>query len=163
MATAISEQIAVIVRSRLAAISTGSGYETTISGGAIRPTKLGGFQPKDYQVVVTQGTQEQIPELSHPGNPPAVAWNLPFNVSAILRPSDELNTAMDTLRNEFAADVVKALNTGSAWWTFGGLAINSTIGAITSFEPAEGSSGGFNIILNVIFRTDENNPFNGRA
>jgi hypothetical protein len=162
MATPISEQIAVIVRSRLAAISTDSGYETT-TAGVIRPVRVSENNPKDYEIYVTQGTQLQNEPLSCPGNPPSVAWDFPFLINAILRPSETLATAADTLKNIFAADVYKSLTSVASWHTFGGLAINSKISTVEQYEDTDGSTVGFKTTLIVTYRVAENDPYTVRA
>ena len=163
MATAITEQIAAIVATRLAAISTGSGYETTVSGGVIRPTRLGGFQPKDYQIVFKQGDQEPMTEHDHPGNPPAVAWKVPFLIRGVLRTSELTSTAEDTLKNEFEADVRKSLAAGVAWWNFSGLAIDSGISGAEPYVSDDGTESGFQVTLDVTYRVSENDPYVSRT
>jgi len=162
MATSISEQISAKLQTRLGVIDTGSGYETT-TAGVVRPTRLGGFQPKDYLIVVTQGDIARNDELSHPGNPPAAAWDIPFMVAGILRTDETTTTASDTLKNQFWADCVKAINTGTDWYQWDSLAINSTITDVKDFQASDGSASGFFLTVLVTFRTDENNPYNVRA
>ena len=162
MATPISEQIAVVVRNRLAAISTGSGYETTTTG-AIRPTKQGVTQPKDYQIIVKEGDKTENAELSHPGNPMAVAWNFPFLIRGIVRPSDTNTTALGTIKNTFEADVDKSLRSVANWHTFGGLAINATITQAVQEDSDDVGAGVFVMTLNVIYRVSETDPYTVRA
>ena len=163
MATAISEQIAVKVKTRLGLINTDSGYETTTTG-VIRATRQGDFQPKDYQIIVTQGTITRNEELSHPGNPPATAYDMPFQIAGVLRPSDDNATAADTLKNQFWGDCVKALTTGTAWYNWDGLAINTAPPTdVEDYQAEDGAAVGFRFILTVTFRTDENDPFTARA
>lgn len=162
MATSIAEQIAVVVATRLGLIKTSNGYENTTSG-VKRPSRIHDDSPKDYQIVLTQGDIEPDPELSHPGNPPATAWKLPFTIAGIIRQSDTDLTASDTLKNQFWGDIVKALTDATAWHNWGGLAINSTIGPVEDAQQGDGSANGFQLTLNVVFRTDENDPFTARA
>jgi len=157
MATPVSEQIAVVVRSRLAAISTTAGYETTTSG-AIRPTKQGGFQPKDYQIIVSKVSNARV--NIYPGNPAKIERNLQFNIRAIVRPSDADPTAIDTLVDTFAADVTKALTNVANWHSFGGLAINAVTDETADYETdGEGAAGYMSTTLNVIYRHPENDPY----
>ena len=162
MATSVAEQIAVIVKTRLGLISTTSGYETTTSG-VKRPTQIATFRPEDYQIILTQGDITPNDEYSRPGNPPAQAWDMPFVIAAILRPSDESTTASDTLKNQFWADCVKALTNATPWHTFGGLAFNSKIGPVENYQSDDGSGSGFKLELMVQFRVDETNPYTARA
>lgn len=158
MATSIAEQIAVKVRTRLLIITTTGGFENTVNA-VIRPKRTSNNNPKNYDVFVTQGTITRNEELSHPGNPPATAWVLPFKIAGTMRPSETLTTAIDTLKNQFWADCVKAINSGANWWTWDSLAIDSRIGDIEDYTADDGSAIGFGLNLFVTFRTDENNPF----
>jgi len=165
MADSVAEKIATTLKTRLGLISTGSGYETTVSS-VIRPTRLGGFHPDDYQIILNQGDIVKNDELSHPGNPPAQAWNYPFEIIGILRPSETSTLAIDKFKNTFWADIVKAITTSAdstPWHTFGSQAINSTIGQVTDYRTDDGGEGGFQVDLLVTFRTDETNPYNVRA
>ena len=158
MAIPVSEQIAVIIRNRLALISTANSYETTTTG-VVRGTQRGDFQPKDYQIVLTQGNKTENKELSCPGSPPLVAWDQPFLIAGILRQSETDQTAIDTLKNVFEADVIKALNTGVAWWNMEAKAINSTVSGATWNQSDSGSDSSFELTLLVTYRTAENDPY----
>jgi hypothetical protein len=103
MATAVAELIIDKVRTRLGDIKVSGGYEVTVSE-VVRPTRYGGFRPQDLQLVVTQGTLERNADLSHPGNPPATAWDMEVIVAGLLMPSESSTSKIDTLRNQFAAD-----------------------------------------------------------
>lgn len=161
MAIPVSEQIAVKVKTRLGLITTGAGYEQTITG-VHRPAKVAQFHPENYQIVVTQESNTVNEELSHPGNPPAKARDLTFAIAGMLRISDTDTSALDTFRNVFEADIEKAITVDAAWWNWDSLAINSTIGDIETYQDTEGNSG-FKVPLVVTYRTDENNPYNVRA
>ena len=163
MPTAITEQIAVILKNRLAAISTASGYETTASGGVIRPTRMGGFQPKDYQIIINQGDKTPNESHHHPGNPPATAYDMTFQIACVLRPSELDSTFADTLKNQFEADVIKSLAQGVAWWNFGGLAIDSRVEAVMDYESDDGSQLGFAVDFVVTYRVSENDPYVSRT
>lgn len=164
MATSIPEQIAVKVKARLEQITTANGYELDVAE-VVRPTRLGGFRPQDKQLVITQETITRVNELSHPGNPPAIARNLPLKIAGALRASETDTTPSDTQKNQFWADVLKALgDVASGDWTkWDGLAIDSRVDDVEDSTQDDGSSDGFYVILNVIFRTDETNLYNVRA
>ena len=154
MPDSIAEQIAAKVATRLAS--------TTGVSDVVRPTKEGGFQPKDYQIIVTQDDISIDEALACPGNPPATAWVLPFQIVGVLRPSELSTVAIAKLKNEFWAAVVSALCGVANWWTWDGLAIDSRHSGVVDYTGEDGSNG-FVVTLNVTFRTDENNPFNLRG
>lgn len=162
MATSIAEQIAVKVRTRLLAIDEDDGYETTVVG-VERPKRVSTFRPRDYQIVLTQGNITPADQFSYPGSPPATAWSMPFTISAILIPSDASTSAIDTLKNQFWGDVVKAICTPVAsWYNWDNLAVISRVGNVRQYASDDGGEAGFQCDLNIIFRTVENDPFTGR-
>ena len=160
MATAILEQIAQKVVTRLASITVAGGYEFTVSE-VVRGTRFGGFRPQHLQLVVNQGTLSRNEELSFPGNPPATAWEMPFEIVGLLMPSESDTNKIDLLRNQFSSDVVKALSTPAAsWHNWDGLAILSTISDIDDITQEE--SSGFRLTMTVTYRTTEANPYAAR-
>jgi hypothetical protein len=127
---------------------------------------MGGYTPKHLQVVLTQNDPEVNEELGCPGNPPATAYNILFNIRCHVMPSERDTTVVDEIINTFDADVVRAVTDqtiyGAMWYTLGDLAIDATFQTRESID-ADGSFVGFNLPLLVTYRTDENNPYNGRA
>jgi hypothetical protein len=161
VATAISEQIIAKVRARLANITTTGGYEVTVSE-VVRPTRFGGFRPQHLQIVVTQGTLSKNQELSVPGNPPATAYDMEITIAGLLMPTEATLTKIDTLRNQFAADCIKAICTPQAsWHNWDLLAIDTQIGDIDDVTTEE--SSGFRFPVTVTFRTTENDPYTSRT
>lgn len=161
MATPISEQIAAKIATRLAGITVANGYELTVSEVA-RPLRYDGFRPQNNQLIVTQGNLTRNDELSAPGNPPATAYDLEFTIAGLLMPTESSTSKIDTLRNTFAADTIKAICTPQAsWHNWDTLAINSTISQVEDIATEE--SSGFKLTLTVTFRTTENNPYQSRT
>ena len=161
MATAISEQIIDKVRARLGNIKTSGGYEVTVSE-VIRPTRFGGFRPQHLQLIVTQGGLAKNQELSVLGNPPATAYDLEVVIAGLLMPSETNASKIDTLRNQFAADVIKAICTPQAsWHNWDTLAIDTQIGSVDDVTTEE--SSGFRTTITITFRTTENNPYQSRT
>jgi hypothetical protein len=160
MAVPVSEQIALVVKARLDLITTGAGYETT-AAEVIRPTRISDRSPKDFQIVIAQGDQTPNEELSRPGNPPLVAWDFPFEIRGILRPSETDTTAIDTYKNRFEADVRKAIATPLVgnWRSMEGLAINSSITGAEQYASSDGSEGGFKVTVTVMYRHPDNDPY----
>ena len=161
MATAVSEQIVDKVRTRLANIKTSGGYEVTVSE-VVRPTRFGGFRPQHLQLVVTQGGLTKNEQLSVPGNPPATAYDMEVVIAGLLMPTETDTTKIDTQRNQFAADVIKAICTpADSWHNWDTLAIDTQIGSVDDVTTEEAS--GFKTSITVTFRTTENNPYQSRT
>jgi len=160
MALPVSEQILVKVKQRLQLIDAGSGYEVTASD-VVRPTRIAQHSPNDYQLTVTADRLTPNMESSCPGNPPAQAWEMEVGIVAESRPSEEEQTPIDTLRHVFAADVIRAVTDADLWYTWDNLAFNTTYGEVTTIETDVGSA--IRIPLLIMYRTDEDNPYNVRA
>ena len=162
MAIAVNEQIVLKIKQRLQLIDEDSGYETTVAGTVVRPPRIWSGNLQDYQIIVTQGTLNVNDDLSHPGNPPATAWNMPIVIFGELRPSEDSVTAIDSLINEFAADAIKAICTpASSWYNWDALAIDTRM---ENVEPIVSEDAcGFKIELTVIYRVTENDPYTVRG
>jgi hypothetical protein len=161
MAVAISEQIALKVKQRLQLIDEAIGYETTVSGTVVRPTRIWTGTPEDYQLIVVQGALEKNPELSYDGNPPATCWNLPFVITGQIRPSEEDSVSVESLCNEFGADILKAITSPANWYNWDGLAIDSQVTSLENFVGDQITGVRVNFV--VMFRTSENDPYTVRA
>lgn len=160
MALPVSEQILAAVKDRLGLISDEDGYEVSVSN-VVRPTRIAQHIPQDYLLVVTADRLLPNRESSYPGNPPAQGWDMEVGIVAECRPSETDTESIDTLRHVFAADVIRSITDADQWFTWGGLAFNSTYGEVVPIETDSGSA--LRIPLNIQFRTDENNPYNVRA
>lgn len=162
MAIPVIESIALKVVERLEEIKVVNGYNVTVAE-VIRPKKVDDNAMLDYQIRIYQDAATPVPELSCPGNPPAAAFSQPFRIEAVLMPSDTGEKSADELRNEFAADIIKALTVPAAsWHNWGNFAINSSIGGPVPAMDGDGGIIGVQITLTVWYRTDENNPYKVR-
>ena len=152
MTEPVVEQIVANVRTRIADAFT-----------AYRSTRTANWQPKDQVVNVYQ--EDAIPnaELSCPGNPPSIAYDLPVIIAGIVKPSDKETSSIDTFRNRMGADIIKAATTGNLWHTWGGLAINTTLGSIEPYSDETGGVGGVMVRMLITYRVSENDPYQVRA
>jgi hypothetical protein len=162
MAFPIVEQIADVIITRLTALKDDELAEVAVSE-IIRPKRLDSYTPKDNQIVVTQGANERVPEMDHPGNPPAVGRSQRFNIRCHVMPSELDPAAVDEYCNVFAAEVMQAITTPqNTWHNFGSLAID---GIFDTLEEIDGDGGidGINVPLIVMYRTSETDPYTARA
>lgn len=162
----VSERIASVLFGRLQFLAAQYSVYTPASE-VIRPTRLGGYTPKHLQIVLTQEAPAINEELGCPGNPPATAFDLLFNIRCHVLPSEKDITVVDEIINTFAADVVMVVtdevtHDQGPWYTMNDLAINAEFQTQEAIEP-DGSFVGVNVPLLVTYRTDENNPYNVRA
>lgn len=161
MSTPVVEQIAVVLFSRLEKLT--KTYDvTTDLAAAVRPTREGGFTPRDKQIVLSEGDDDIDEALSHPGNPPATARVQTFNIKLHAMPSEKDPTAIGKFLSVMKADVVQAVCSPANWEKFGNLAINARWGNTQQLE-LNGGMAGVNMPMLVTYRTDEGNPYKVRA
>ena len=161
MPLTILESIADTLHDRLSAMIGDSATYPIDVREVIRPTQYGGFVPTDRQIVLTQGIEVPVPELSCPGAPGAVAYNRQFNLRLHLRQDERTQDAIDTLLNEFIGNVRKCVcSPFASWHTFGGFAMMATWGTVQPFI-SEGIEGA-NLPLVVTYRVAENDPYTQR-
>lgn len=162
MSLTVLETIAVALYDRLAAMVDSDDYNTEVSS-VIRPARNGGeFNVENLQIVVRQGLDEIIDELSYPGNPPAIAHRQTFNLRCHVLLSERNTDSVESTINTFQADVIKCLTTGATWYQFSGKAVDTNIGAVEPINE-DGGIDGFNLPVYITYRVDENNPYNVRT
>jgi hypothetical protein len=162
MPLTVLETIAVALTERLEAMVDSDDYDTEVSS-VFRLGRNGGeFNIEHLQIVVKQGADEIVDELSYPGNPPAIAHNQTFNLRCHVLTSEHDTDPVESIVNAFQADVTKCLTAGNNWYQFGGSCIDATIGAVEPINE-DGGIDGFNLPVYITYRVDENNPYNARS
>jgi hypothetical protein len=126
----------------------------------IRTEMLSDFSPANKQVVIVQQDPTTNEDYSCHGNPPAQAFTIPYQIVCIARQTETSSEALDSVLSDFAAGAIKTMTTPTAWYQWGGEAIDSKITGMEK-NVLDGYATQ-NILLEVIFRTDENNPYNRR-
>jgi len=162
MPVAIVEEIARVLKSRLDLMVLNADYPIDVLE-VIRPTRIGTeITRRDRQIILTQGESVEVPELSYPGNPPAVCRRQTFNINCNLMTDEFDNEAIDTTINAFAADVMKAVTAVTNWHNFGGYAINAYF-LDPQYFTADGGSDGVTLPIAIEYRVSENNPYTLRG
>lgn len=126
----------------------------------VRPKKREPYTPKNWQIVVIQETAEDLPDLNHPGNPPATAWMQTFKCCLHVVPSESDTTAVDQLINTFVSDAIVAISTSgdsNPWHTFGGYAIDAVVNPPEPINDEDSEGAILNV--DVTYRTSENDPY----
>lgn len=149
----VVEQIMSAIRTRLA-----DAFDNVF-----RSTRIATWQPKDWTLHVSSEGLTANPGVSYPGNPPAQGWDLAVMVAGIVKPSDAETTSIDTFRNRMGAEIVQSLTDADNWHSWGGLAINTTLGSIEPYVEETGATSGVMVKFVVTFRTDENDPYTVRV
>ena len=157
MAVAIPELIALELVERLS-----NSYEFE---SVERPNRDGSsLTYKHRSIQVVQGASVRVPELDCPGNPPALAYRVSFELKCVCRDSPAEDVALATNPNELAAQAVVAVTgTSSTWYTMAGNSIDSEIGDIVPFDSAEGEFNGMTVPIEITYRVSENDPYSVRA
>lgn len=158
----VIERIIQTLFERLNVMTTGI-YPNSPVVEVLRPVRTESFSPKHFQLILIQGEQERIDELSKNGNPPSVAFMQTMHVAAHVMPSETDSTPFDEYCNTFYADIVECItNSGdSSWWRFGDLAINSEIGPMQPME-SDGGVDGFIMPIEITYRVSESSPYEPR-
>jgi hypothetical protein len=152
MAEPIIEQIMQNVRDRM---------EVAFSE-VYRSTQIATWQPKDCVIHVYQGELTPNPELSCPGNPPAIAYDLEAIIAGIVKPSELDEKAIDTFRNRMGADIIKAATDADNWHQWGGVAINTMHGPVQSYTDETGGFSGVMVKFIITYRVSETDPYTVR-
>ena len=128
----------------------------------IRPTRLGGYTPKNLQVVLTKGGDERVTELDCPGSPMAEAHRQRFNIRCHVLPSEKDTTPVDEYCEVMEAAIKMVVTDATRWESFNELAITADWLACEGID-SDGSFDGVNVPIAITYRHDENNPYNVRA
>ena len=156
----VVERIRQLIVTRVTTMTV-EGNETSTATDIVEPTRIGGYSPSDYQIVVTQDEATRNEPLSTPGNPPAVAMDQTYTLRCKLVTSETDETAIDLLLNVFAMDTQKRVTSYSNWYSMNGLALDARFDTPVRAE----SSGGavvVNLPLIVTYRVSETNPYTVR-
>ena len=152
MSVPILENIAEFIKDAVAEITTGNGYNQTLT--SIRPRRIHITDQinKDLQTVVTQGMPELLTGVAASDH--LLTWRQPFIIEAIAIDSDDAATAIETRLNQIAADIQKKL------------AIDETCDGdahYLDFEPPEYHHGEklsvVKMTVNVTYRVLKTDPY----
>jgi hypothetical protein len=163
----VIENIATEIVRRLQRITVANGYTFDVAN-VQRADRLGtSIVLENYLVLVVQQDSQPNEELSHPGNPPAIAFDATFNVHCFVRESDREESVMSTTSNEMAGQAMKAIanetNAPYKWWQMNGNSILTEFGTIGPYSESEGVNAGVTLPLIVSYRVSENDPYEVRA
>ena len=152
--TTVAESIATVLVTRLEAITEANGYEFDVSQ-VVRVDRHG-VQPsyKHLSIVIDQ-TKTRNEELSYPGNPPAIAWDMTFSLHLICRDSGDPQAKAINDEAMQAAAVKAVTLSQSDWYTLGGYAVNAEFASPEPYAQTDGEITGSTLPLVVTYRTSE--------
>ncbi len=164
MSYPVLERISQAIVTRIGGVTKTAGYSLDI-GRVSRPKQNWSLENFGHlDAVIVQDDKTRIKESDYDGNPPAIAWDQPFDILLIVRQSESDETPIDQLVNQFEADVQKCITTPNATWHhWDSLAFNSMMGdQSTRFSNDDGTVEGVALRLNVHFRHSEYDPYTVR-
>ncbi len=137
----------------------------------VRPDQKGKLiSPEDGKIILDQRDSIPNEELSHPGNPPAIAFDVAFDVYCYVR--DALSdgdyafsfaTSCNIIYSRVAYALTNPATDPSSWYTFDGNAINSKLGDYSLIADSNGDSVGIKFPIEVTYRVSENDYTEARA
>lgn len=163
MSTAVPEQIAVELVSRLEAITTDNGYAFSVSGVDRVNRTAKGWTPRNLGVAVEMGAENRAPEIDHEGNPAALGYVQEYLIHAFVRHSDRGTDVDNTTENALVAAIKKAVAGTTTWHTFDDVSIDADWGSKRPYVSPEGEHAGQTLSLLVMYRISETDPFEVRA
>lgn len=163
----VIENIALEMVRRLERITIANGYSFDVPS-VVRPDRLANWSPEDGLLLLKQGDSTWNNDASHPGNPPAIAFDTEFEIECFVRSSEHSDvTPYHTNQNERGSQIIEAITTEATdpghWYTFDSNAILSSIGDVRNFGVSDGNHNGVTVVINVLHRQSENNPYQVRA
>lgn len=162
--TAVPELIALEIVDRLGDITIVNDYTFDVSSVDRLSRHARGWTPKHLSIAVEQGSETPVDELSHEGNPPAIAYQVTFDIHAFVRESDKETTPRATAENMMVAAIKQAIvSDGVDWYSFNANAIDGSWGQTSPFQSPEGDHAGVTIPLTVTYRISETNPYQVRV
>jgi hypothetical protein len=158
----VVEKIARELLRRLRLLLGNGTYNTKVKE-VVRPARLESYTPMDRQIVLSTDSIVSVPELMCPGNPPAVAKKITFNIHCNILNDEKCCEPIDYLAHMFAADVEQVVSGDDPlWYSFDSNALNADFLPYVPYR-AQGGFDGVTVPIEVTYRTDENNPYNVRA
>lgn len=158
----IIDRIIDQIHTALEGITTVNGYQIDVNA-VYESTTVAGYgraPQKTYTVELIQDDEVRNDAWSAPGNPPLVAWDVPIEMSLIVRASDKNTVPLRKLLNTFWADVQKALMIDPQW---SNLALDTNIGDPQNFANENDGFLGKVALTTVTYRHFENDPYNNET
>lgn len=163
MPTDIPELIAAELVTRLESITTGNGYSFNVSDVTRVGRTAESWKPQNLGIAVRSPIETRNESQDHEGNPPAIAYDLAFDLHLFVRQPKTESDPDPKTENSFVAAVKKAVAGTSDWHQFDGNAYNADWGTRQAYLSPEGHHAGATLTLVVQYRISETDPFTARA
>jgi hypothetical protein len=158
----VISDIETVIQLRLQAILEENGYAEDVAQ-VILPKRHNDWQPRHRTLLVSSSDPVRSEDSDRPGNPPAIAYSLPVEVSGFVIPSKDDNRSSNELVTNLMSDAIKAIASVQDWHQFGGNSINADLGPINFVDPDDESPAGGKFQVDIIYRISETDPYQVRA
>ena len=161
MPTPVIEQIAERIRTIVSGVQTTNGYSTAI-GTVLRPTRLP-FRTEalgNLDAVITQGDKVRSEDNDLQGNPPAIAWVQPFEIAVASIRAESVTTALESDLNTIEADIQMAVMGDQQLQA---MIVERHLGEPTQEVTENGARGLVTVVVEIIYRVSEDDPYENRA
>jgi len=145
-----------VIKTRIESVVVGDDFDVAVNR-VVLPTQYDISSLEHADVVVASQDPKRNAELSCPGNPAAIAYDLSVMVAIVIAPSTGDERSFDEIATALGTACQKAVATQDSWHEFDGNAINATIGPLISVKPGAEQQHGIGFELVVTYRVSENN------
>ena len=145
------------VAKRVRNIRTTNGYTLNI-GPVQRPNRSGDYLKTHLSVVVHHKDPEENAELSCPGNPNAIAYDLPIIVVGHIRQEYSDDEPLDALHSDLWENLARSITSVTNWHTFGGRCIDAKLEPMETLTPGDASTSGVACNILAPYRVRETTP-----
>jgi len=158
----VVERIADVLVAR---IKEANIFNVTVS----RPDREGkNLSFTDGSVVVHQRSINMNPALICHGNPPAIAYDVQFELQCYVRNQNSESNSYSSACNKLGAQIIKAITNPiddpAMWYTMDGLAVNTrSPGPMYPMLNDNGDRTGVTIPIVITYRVSEDNPYEVRG
>lgn len=167
MPTNIPEQIIEEIVDRLERITIANGFDFDVDSVTRSNREGTNWKPRPLAIVIDGIEDVRDEELSHPGNPPAIAHILTVPVKFFANISSSSTAPHDRQTMLMSSNITKAItnpvSSPTTWYTMANLAIDTEVGDLLIFDSASGDHAGGTMPIVVTYRVSENNPFQVRV
>lgn len=162
--TAVPERIAQDVQSRLLQITVANGFNFDVASVARPQRDATDWTVEHLGMIVVNDDKERLPEHDYPGNPPALAYQLPIKIHCFVKLPDRTKEQQLSDRGvahdmEAAAKKAVAMN-DIHWVRLGGAAYDAMWDQTT--EAVSEEMVLISLTLNTRYRVSELDPYEVR-
>lgn len=151
----IAGNIITYLSTILASVTEENDYTYEVTEVVV-PTRHQDPTPQHGQVLIKLISTTENEQLSCPGNPPLVAYDLNIMVTVQLLPDEVDSTKIDEMGTHFGAELKQAITTVEDWERMDGNAVNTKLGPVVLVYPDDDGPAAAGFVVTSTYRTREN-------